>query len=340
MNERLSDAQRIPNRVRKSVFVLSLLTLIVVLVCKLWPHTERDPSLSHIKTKDAPSLGGESATPPVLQHADTNAAESGQFANGKVDPRAGWSKFKISLRQAHDDDSFQKGLWGFALSEEEARWMDRQGMPAPTQVDSSYGDMSLEELLRLARDGDLVAARIGAQRARNIQWATGVGAEVRKISLPILAPGQVYQLPTESDRQQLNILMDKLFQTAAWNRLHEFLWQGVVNGSSYAALEMRRAYWDASNTCYKPTLCEAWGLVAWRMGNWEAQPGGPVSQKYAGVRQSVSSVMTRANFLWSEINKARAERGLAALQIDLRPNFDEWQRWEKHPEEARIIYRR
>lgn len=340
MIEPTPDLHRSRNHALKGLLVLTVLAVIFALGFMMWPRTEDGSSLPADKDTVASSSSSESTSQPAMQRAVSQTAESASLDNGAVDIRTGWSDFKINHHQTNDEDTFRKRLRGFALSEEEARWMDRNGVPAPTQVNSSYADMSLEKLMQLARGGDPIAARIGALRTRYAQWTNGVGAEIHRLSMPSRAPGQEHQPPTDDDRRQLDTLMGKLFQTEDWNLFHEFLWQGVVNGSSHAALSMRRAYWDASNTCYKPRLCEAWGMVAWRMGKWDAQPGGPVSLKYAGITLSVSAVMTQANFLWAEINKARADRGLAPLQIDLRPNFEEWQQWEKHPEETKRIYRR
>ena len=337
MTEGTSSRQGYGGSKLRRVFLLSGLALSVVFALFVWYGAKRHSHSNVEPQKVTRSPGHGSNNAQSKPATDKGKLQGSQSPTSARPSNIGRSDFKVSQEEVHGEDSFRKGLWGFALSGEEARWMDRQGMPAPSQLGGAYDNMDLGELLRLASAGDLVAARIGASRARNQMWQEGVGLRISQLSRPALPPGHQYQPPSEADRSRLVELMGELWRSRDWELFHEFLWQGVVNGSSYAASEMSKAYWDASMTCYEPVLCGAWQLVAWRMGNWEVSSSGPAIDEHVDV--PLAAILARADLLWLRVNKARADRGMPPLQIDLRPNYVEWQNWRRHPEETKTIYR-
>ena len=206
-----------------------------------------------------------------------------------------------------------------ALSEDEARWLDANGMPR-RDVAERYMRLPVDRLAELASHGDVGAAVLGAKKASAI--ASGA-----------LTEDDAQTLMQGSSEQQMEVFR-KLTSTDEWNRMREMLWDGVTYGSAYAASQMAMVYRNPlTYTCMQPGQCDAWELIAWRMGDWSVIPS-------ADTDASLAMSLDLANRFWSQINARRAMLGLAPLEFDLRPNQERWRALQDDPHQPVNLYPR
>lgn len=230
-----------------------------------------------------------------------------------------------------------ENLWGFALSFADAKWMDRQGMPSPSDAYRAYRDLSLETLREMARHGDIQAAIIGSEKSWRDAWHNEVGLELAHAFDGAGAATVIGSMQLDAGIQERSRLVQRLFATPEWQQTRKFLWHAVVNGSSYAAKQMAASYMDIASVCYDVVQCDAWLLVAWRMGEWDVV----LSTMYTPAPGEVANMghaLREANALWARINDERVQLGLPALKIDLHPSLDAWQGFRSGIEQP--IFRR
>lgn len=144
---------------------------------------------------------------------------------------------------------------------------------------------------------------------------------------------------SSSDWEARAVAARQMFERPEWQQMRELLWEGVVHGSSYAAQRMIRTYSDSFGTCYNANSCNAWALVAWRMGEWNLS----LPTSYApnsGQMPELSVALGHANRIWMNINTARAERGLPPLDLQLHPGFGVWEDFKRGEAERPEVYGR
>lgn len=213
----------------------------------------------------------------------------------------------------------------YALSPDEASWMDAQGaLRKSANAYSSYDDMSLDDIEDRANRGDVNAAIIGALK-------------YHAMALEQLGDAGRGKLMHGSDAEQRGEA-EKLFASDAWKKQRQLLWNGVTFGSSIAADMMSSSFTTFVGTiCLDPDSYFAWSLVSWRMGNWNAGP--PVACQISS-NGGLARSMVVANRLWDRINYLRAGKGLGPLPFNLRPNHDKWLEIRLDPRKQVPVYRR
>lgn len=204
-----------------------------------------------------------------------------------------------------------------ALSLDEALWMNEQGVPrSSSDFDETYEKFSMRQLESMAMQGDANAARIGAVKAME-SAIIEMRSEVRQVWQP--SPKDLGEM-TEDEAWSNRQVLTEMYETPAWKQRRHLLWLGVVHGSSIAAERMTYTYGDGYGRCYFAIECDAWTLVAWRMGNWDTR----FSVLAREDERNISLSMRRASSIWSDINDARFKLGLRSLDINVRPNFKVW----------------
>lgn len=211
----------------------------------------------------------------------------------------------------------------FGLSRQEAAWMDAQGAWQKDEANfEPYANLSLDELVMRAQQGDVTAAVYGAQKCRLMALS-----KLDKPAREALMHG------TDDDKRRV---AEELFANELWNKQRELLWDGVTYGSSIAADLMSQSYTTLlGSTCSSGGEYTAWALVSWRMGNWNVIPPS-CNDAVSGLAGSLEL----ANQLWDRINYLRAEKGLGPLPLNLRPNHAEWLQLRLDPRKKVPVYRR
>lgn len=224
------------------------------------------------------------------------------------------------------EEASARGVLGAALTPQEANWMDAQGMLAPSMtMFDRYRGRSLEELKVLAEKGSVPAAVVGALKIREDIFKSDDMSHLSKAG-------------SRDDEKPQSEKLSAYLDSPEMQQQRAFLWQAVLHGSSYAAWSMASTYTDPNGgRCLKTNMCDAWSLVAWRMGDWKVVP--PPSGT-AGRPSSLYGVLAVANRLWADLNEGRAEQGLSPLRIDLRPAYDKWIEMQQNPDKAVPVYLR
>lgn len=228
-------------------------------------------------------------------------------------------------------------LWGFGLSFADAKWMDRQGMPTPSDPYAAYRKLDVGKLREMAKNGDVHAAIIGYQESWYDAWRTKVGRNASGVDEVAINDTSSRATQTPSNARAKSAAMAKLFATPGWQQAREFLWLGVVHGSSYAAERMAASYMDIASVCYDVVQCDSWLLIAWRMGEWDVV-GSSSYTPAPGEVPNLTASFRLANGLWARINDERAKLGLSPLRIDLHPSLEAWRSFRSGVEQP--IYRR
>lgn len=268
------------------------------------------PTVEPVATNSkSDQLVPDAAGPVAREHESTSVRVSGQVLSS---PR----------------ERVTKGLIGAALSSAEAEWLDRKGFPSSSMKShEAYKGLDLGKLDELAKNGDSNAA---------IEAASRLYLQAQK-SLADSIDGDIDQMSDSEKLQRMALYAE----SEEMKRSRYYLWEAVVRGSPYAAERMLSSYIGPEGRCYKPVSCDAWVLVAWRMGDWGVQPVPNVNFTGLSFGQgSLRSAVHMANSLWSKINLDRAKLGLSPLQLDLRPSFKEWQALHQNPQDEVTIYRR
>lgn len=209
-----------------------------------------------------------------------------------------------------------------ALSPEELHWLDEHGSPAKS-VRKEYVKMSDDELLRRASEGDTNAALVGADKFF-MEALAGLSVEKR------------HELMGD-DPESSKLALEELVSSDAWKEQRKLLWQAAIRGSAHAAKRMAGTFQNpGEGDCFDELQCDAWLMVAWRMGDWSILSSGGYVNRPPPLMMSLDV----ASRLWNEINRKRAELGLPPMQIDLRPNHDLWLDLQKNPNRPVDVYQR